>query len=266
MSREQIFASIDRTKTGRPFLRAKYTELKNKLGRVPTLCDFERLGEIDPRLFIQNQKSYHRFLVDFEPDAPRFSEQQHKVLEFISRFLADGIRLNELLILKEISDKSTVSYESLKEEIMQYHSTPLDKGSFASSKALLSKGFFTSSTWRGYSDISFVDLSAQTEEELLISRNLDRLLEDQDFRAAFNDVVDYGIMRYQNIYAQNVGKLKQYAKYTRSQVCRALDWGADEGSTIFGYKTKHNTCPIFVTYKKDDSISDSTKYEDHFIN
>lgn len=266
VSREQIFASIDRTKTGRPFLRAKYTELKNKLGRVPTLCDFERLGEIDPRLFIQNQKSYHRFLVDFEPDAPRFSEQQHKVLEFISRFLADGIRLNELLILKEISDKSTVSYESLKEEIMQYHSTPLDKGSFASSKALLSKGFFTSSTWRGYSDISFVDLSAQTEEELLISRNLDRLLEDQDFRAAFNDVVDYGIMRYQNIYAQNVGKLKQYAKYTRSQVCRALDWGADEGSTIFGYKTKHNTCPIFVTYKKDDSISDSTKYEDHFIN
>ena len=266
VSREQIFSSIDRAKTGRPFLRAKYTELKNKLGRVPSLCDFERLGEIDPQLFIKNQKSYYRFLADFEPDAPNFNEQQHKVLEFISRYLTDGIRLHELLILKEISKNNSVNFENLNEELERYEADPLDIDTYSSCKALLNKGFYSSSTWRGYDDISFVNLGSKQDDQIFVSDNLNNLLANSQFRDAYDDVIEYGILRYQNIYAQNRGKLKRYAKYTRSQVCRALNWSADEGSTIFGYKTKHDTCPIFVTYKKAETISDSAKDEDHFIN
>ena len=45
-----------------------------------------------------------------------------------------------------------------------------------------------------------------------------------------------------------------------------MNWDKDESSTMYGYRIKHGTCPIFVTYEKKDDISESTKYEDQFIN
>jgi hypothetical protein len=56
-----------------------------------------------------------------------------------------------------------------------------------------------------------------------------------------------------------------YEKYSRKDVCRLMNWEKDESSTMYGYRIKHNTCPIFVTYEKKEDISDSTKYEDAFI-
>ena len=34
---------------------------------------------------------------------------------------------------------------------------------------------------------------------------------------------------------------------------------------MYGYRIKHGTCPIFVTYDKNEDISESTKYKDEFI-
>lgn len=57
--------------------------------------------------------------------------------------------------------------------------------------------------------------------------------------------------------------------YSRKDVCKLLNWKSDCSSTAYGYKTETSTedftCPIFVTYIKKDDISDSTKYEDVFI-
>jgi len=33
-----------------------------------------------------------------------------------------------------------------------------------------------------------------------------------------------------------------------------------------GYRIKNGTCPIFVTYKRSEDISESTKYKESFIN
>ncbi|MBE5967482.1 MAG: DUF3427 domain-containing protein [Lachnospiraceae bacterium] len=57
-----------------------------------------------------------------------------------------------------------------------------------------------------------------------------------------------------------------YQKYSRKDVCRLLNWERDDSSTIYGYKIKNGTCPIFVTYEKKENIASSTKYEDQFIN
>ena len=57
---------------------------------------------------------------------------------------------------------------------------------------------------------------------------------------------------------------KLYGSYTRKDVCRILNWAKDESAVVYGYRVKYNTCPIFVTYKKDENISESTKYDDRF--
>ena len=44
-----------------------------------------------------------------------------------------------------------------------------------------------------------------------------------------------------------------------------MNWEKDEASTMYGYRVKYDTCPIFVTYKKDEDINQSTQYEDKFL-
>ena len=82
------------------------------------------------------------------------------------------------------------------------------------------------------------------------------------------DVLDYAIDIYEENYKGSYRNtnLKLYAKYSRKDVCRLLNWNNDDSSTVYGYRIKHNTCPIFVTYKKSSNISESTKYDDKFLN
>ena len=75
-------------------------------------------------------------------------------------------------------------------------------------------------------------------------------------------------LKYKTEYNSQVEgeNLTLYAKYSRRDVCRLLNWPNDDSSTLYGYRVKHNTCPIFVTYDKKEDISDSTKYLDEFVN
>ena len=76
----------------------------------------------------------------------------------------------------------------------------------------------------------------------------------------------YGLAKYEDEYRDSdENNLQLYQKYSRRDICRLLNWGKDEGSTIYGYRIKHGTCPIFVTYEKKEDISESTKYEDQFV-
>lgn len=59
-----------------------------------------------------------------------------------------------------------------------------------------------------------------------------------------------------------------YQKYTYEDVCRLLNWEQNEiPLNIGGYKfdKKTKTFPVFINYDKSDAISDTTKYEDHFV-
>lgn len=80
--------------------------------------------------------------------------------------------------------------------------------------------------------------------------------------------MEYGKQRFLDDF--NVQKFyhgfKLYGSYTRKDVCRILNWLKDESSVVYGYRVKYDTCPIFVTYNKDDGISESIKYKDRFVN
>ena len=55
---------------------------------------------------------------------------------------------------------------------------------------------------------------------------------------------------------------------TYEEVCRLLNWENNEVPlNIGGYKfdKKTKTFPVFINYDKADNISDTTKYEDHFV-
>ena len=62
ISKKRIFDAIDAAKfNGVTLIKEKYFELKNKLGRIPKICDFEKYGSIDIQKIFQNKdlRSYH---------------------------------------------------------------------------------------------------------------------------------------------------------------------------------------------------------------
>lgn len=96
------------------------------------------------------------------------------------------------------------------------------------------------------------------------------LLSNDEFYNVLKELVDFGISRYERDYRQTYDQtdLVLYQKYTYEDVCRLLNWEQNEVPlNIGGYKfdKKTKTFPVFINYDKSDDISDTTKYEDHFV-
>ena len=96
------------------------------------------------------------------------------------------------------------------------------------------------------------------------------MLSNDEFYNVLKELVDFGISRYERDYRQTYDQtdLVLYQKYTYEDVCRLLNWEQNEVPlNIGGYKfdKKTKTFPVFINYDKSDDISDTTKYEDHFV-
>ena len=91
ISRKRIFVSVDKANfSDIKLIRENYTNLKNKLGHIPRLFDFDDYGEMDViRIFDNNSLgSYYKFLVKYEKEYKiRLSENEEKVIEFVSKNL-----------------------------------------------------------------------------------------------------------------------------------------------------------------------------------
>ena len=94
ISRKRIFASVDNANfSDIKLIKENYTNLKNKLGRIPRLRDFDDYGEMDVmRIFDNNSlRSYYKFLVKYEKEYKiRLSEDEEKVIEFVSKKFPAG--------------------------------------------------------------------------------------------------------------------------------------------------------------------------------
>ena len=69
ISKKRIFDSIDTANfSDIRLIKNNYNNLKNKLGRIPKLKDFDRYGEMDVLRIFDNKSlgSYYKFLVKYE--------------------------------------------------------------------------------------------------------------------------------------------------------------------------------------------------------
>src|SRR5690606_5626145 len=86
------------------------------------------------------------------------------------------------------------------------------------------------------------------------------------FKSNIVDIIETGLALSDKRYDWE-SRFKIGEKYSRKDAARLLAFEGDYSSTIYGYRTDvaTKTCSIFVTYHKDDSISQSTQYGDHFV-
>lgn len=275
ISKKRIFASVDNANfSDIKLIKENYTNLKNKLGRIPALKDFDDYGEMDViRIFDNNSLgSYYKFLVKYEKDYKiRLSQEEEKIVEFISKKLANGKRIQELQLLKRtLLYANGLSkcglFTGLSQDLLTYGKS-ISKEQQENIINVMTNEFPAGSGKKTYSQCVFIEKEGNDYKP---TKTFLEMLSDRDFYNVIKELVDFGISRYERDYKQSydVTDFVLYQKYTYEDVCRLLNWEQNEVPlNIGGYKydKKTKTFPVFINYDKSDDISDTTKYEDHFV-
>lgn len=271
ISRQKIFQSIDNANfSDIKLIRENYRNLKDKLGHIPALVDFDKYGEMDVlRIFDNNSLgSYYKFLVKYEKGYTiRLSEDEEKVIEFISKKLASGKRIHELELLRRLMKYRHGLMNILKKSLQENYDCFMDGNCEENVVNVMTNESPTSAAKRTYTQCVFIE---KEEEDYGISKSFEAMLQNPDFYQVLKEVVNFGIARYQKNYSGHYQdtELVLYEKYTYEDVCRLLKWERNEVPLNIGgykYNKKTKTFPVFINYDKQENISDTTKYEDHFI-
>lgn len=272
ISRKRIFTAIDAANfSDIKLIRENYTNLKYKLGRIPRLRDFDEYGEMDVCRIFDNGSlgSYYKFLVKYEKEYRiRLSEKEEKVVEFISKKFAAGKRIHELEMLRRLMSYQHSVLGKLGQTLKEDYGISINESTCKNLVNVMTNEFPSGAGKKTYASCVFIE---EEGGEYGISRGFGEMLKNPDFYEIVKELVDFGIYRYKtnfNLRYQDTDFVL-YQKYTYEDACRLLNWENNEVPlNIGGYKydKKTKTFPVFINYDKSEDISDTTKYEDHFVN
>ena len=271
ISRKRIFQAIDTANFNDiKLIRENYTNLKNKLGHIPKLSDFDRYGEMDVLRIFENNSlgSYYKFLVKYEKEyTVRLSEEEEKIIEFICKKLASGKRIHELELLNRMLKYHHGLLNILQQALVKKYHRAMTENCAENVVNIMTNEFPTSAAKKTYASCVFLEKEGK---DYRVSENFEKMLGNREFYEILEEVVEFGIARYQMNYSKTYQDtdLVLYQKYTYEDACRLLNWERNEVPlNIGGYKydKKTKTFPVFINYDKEENISDTTKYEDHFI-
>ena len=198
----------------------------------------------------------------FKENVEELSIEEIALLRYASIEFGDGKRPSELVILQSLLNYESVDFDYIRRALSAYREySDLD---IISAINVMNGSFLTDPSKKRYSSLYFCDFeNGRISRSDAFNKNL-----SENLRNYLKDLTDYALLRYEDNYfvANSDSDLKLFEKYSRRDACRLLNWEHDDSSTVYGYRIKHNTCPIFVTLNKDENISESTNYDDKFIN
>lgn len=257
---------IDKRKCKEAILNLEY-----RLGQLPRLIDFETHESINPYLMASKYKNYWSLLhslkfVDVGP-----SDKERGFLNMLSAILLSGKRPQELLLLKALCERGSVSVQefvdSLAAEGLDHSDACLN-----TVERVLNLQWFFEAQRRTFGDRP---LAVREGKAFKLSEDF-RMLYDSyaetkhfsavSFRDYVDDLIETGLLLNRKNF-NGSDTFIQGKRYSRRDVCRLLNWADNQESTVYGYKTDKTTmtCPIFVTYHKDSEIPESVRYEDTLI-
>lgn len=126
---------------------------------------------------------------------------------------------------------------------------------------MLDLSFYTSATIKKYGDKPIVEYEMNRYKW---NRNfMESLQNNPHFYEQVKNILQ--VAEHKSKQYDSSTALTLHQKYSRKDACKLLNWLNDESSTMYGYKAKHGTCPIFVTYHKQEEEGSSINYGDAFL-
>lgn len=276
IAKERIFNSIDSANMQmKKDLVKDYDLLRFTLGRVPMMMDFIKHGFRDPKLYADYSRSYFNFIADRESCyRSELNTKQRKVLELLTNEILNGKRLEEIIVIKELMLSKKCSIKKLEELIYKNYNLKISNKLYDSIITNLKFAFVTDKMENKLVPLSQkygVCIINEKDNEIFMNEEFESYLTNKVFVLFLNDMIEYAQYTYDLDYVENNYNdgFILYKKYSRKDVFRILCWDENPvAQNVGGYiisKDKSN-CPIFVNYHKEDDISNTTKYEDMFIN
>ena len=256
IARQKIYQAIDSAKlSDTALLKNEYLQLKQKLGKIPSIFDFSQFGSIDILKFLDKFKTYHNFLQKYDKDYTiRFNTIQEEILYFISYRFAKGKRIHELLALKLLLKNTSHLLMDIEQVLTTKYHQEFTEQIKVSLIRNLTNLFTISNEQAKFSNCIFIK---ESDNDYIISYIFKSVLQDEKFYFQINEILDFALKRYQKYY-QNKYKdtnLVLYQKYTYEEVCYLLNWPQKiNPNAMAGYfyeKTTH-TLPVFINYIAPD--------------
>ncbi|BDA10209.1 helicase [Megamonas funiformis] len=256
VARQKIYQAIDSAKlSDTALLKNEYLQLKQKLGKIPSIFDFSQFGSIDILKFLDKFKTYHNFLQKYDKDYTiRFNTIQEEILYFISYRFAKGKRIHELLALKLLLKNTSYLLMDINHILTTKYHQNLTEQIKISLIRNLTNLFTISNEQAKFSNCIFIK---ESDNDYIISDIFKSVLQDEKFYFQINEILDFALERYQKYY-QNKYKdtnLVLYQKYTYEEVCYLLNWPQKiNPNAMAGYfyeRTTH-TMPVFINYITPD--------------
>lgn len=287
IAKERIYAAINSAIVDhKKDLIMDYKVLKFKLGRIPRMMDFVEHGSREPFLYVRKFKSYYAFVASAEPSFMAemgVTDQHLHLLGLITRELANGKRVEEAMLLRELMTRGPLSQSEFKEIVYgRYGYWPTEE----TLKSVLNNinfGFVTENVPTSGSENKRrkqrkVKIGDKYKYCLVETRHGDflgthlwqELMASDGFSELLLDVLDYGIAKFSEGF--NLGDWVDgfvlYRKYSRKDVFRILNWEENPvAQNVGGYMVNpdRRDCAAFVNYHKDDGISLTIQFEDAFV-
>lgn len=247
LSKKEIVKFIDQENFNKKsFLKKDYENFKKYLNKdsIPRHMDYLE-SEIAPDLnrFIKSKiggkriRSYYEFLTMIgEENLPIFTEEEIKLIDSIEELLPI-VRLDEFLIINYLLHHNEINID----KIVGYNSR------------------VTNETLNN--TIQFL-----TNKEVLINNQLsvDNISNIKDY---LEDLINYGINRYEIEFGDFEGKYKLYANYSKEQTMTSINRKYTMDILLKGtyFDTETGDTYVYVGLKKDKAKQERTDYKDKFI-
>ena len=270
IAKERIYASIDEARFNDiELIKTSYKNLKARLGRIPTLMDFDQTASIDPVRIFDNKNigCYYTFLKKYEKEYTiRFTDEEENVLQFISRKLAPGKRVHELVMLKLMLEDGHQVFARFAKAMKDEYDLVITDTIRTNVINFMTNQFPSGGSAGTYK--SAVLLQADGDD-YSVSPEFAKMLENEAFRAEIQTLVEFGLYRNRRDYAIRYADtfFTLNAKYTYEDVCRILNWEKGEVAlNIGGYKydARTKTYPVFINYDKAEDVVETQNYNDRF--
>ena len=275
ISQAQVFNSLAAANlTRKKDLEADYKVVRKIIGRSPMMVDFLEHGARDPFHFIEYSGSLYQFAKLIGEELATINPLEEEVLSYCSKFVNDGKRILDSLILNLLCENHSLPVSVVKEQMLLHFSRDMSDTEIKTSLHCVNLSFdiirFQKQDARISEKLGF-RLVEFDGENLVRTLEFHQLLSDEVFNRYLKDSSAYSISKFKERVkgVQDHGQdFILYEKYTRRDVLRILGWDKNRNATtIGGYRMSpdKSNCPIFVTYHKADDVEGSIAYEDEFI-
>ena len=268
ISRKRIFAAIDSANfSDIKLIRENYKNLKNKLGHIPALKDFDKYGEMDVLRIFDNSSlgSYYKFLIKYEKEyTVRLSPPEEKMIEFISKKLASGKRIHELALLNLMLTYGRGVFSLWKSKLSADFGIKLQEKTIKNVVNVMTNGFSSGTGKRTYADCIFLEKTGGGDYD--ISDEFEIMLKNQEFFKILKELVEFGISRYEENYSHRYQDTIKYEDHFESPnrliaISKQSRTKASEDVQNFLHAQERGIdVELFVRKNKDDKISKEFYY------